>query len=141
MTPVMQTRFGHEIGNCLAACVVSMLDVPELLDELSDVLERAEGWTDQRRLLARWLRPYGLTCVPMLPWDDCCEEFVRGVMCLASGISPRAVGHGVVWMDGLEHDPHPEGGGLRDGPQEYTVIVPLGSPKKTEYKPAGSGGG
>jgi hypothetical protein len=124
MTPVMQTRFGHD-GNCLPACVVSILDMPDALEELSDVLVGAKDWTQQRLRAVRWLRAYGVTCVPLLPWDTCCEEFIRGCLCIGEGQSARGLGHAVVWCDGLIHDPHPDGTGLTTAPETYSVLAPL----------------
>ena len=124
MTPVMQTRFGND-GNCLAACIVSILDMPEALEELSDALSLGEDWTQQKLQATKWLRPYGMVCIPLLPWDPCCVEFVRGCLCIASGLSDRDLGHAVVWRDGLIHDPHPDGTGLKVGPEQYSVLAPL----------------
>jgi hypothetical protein len=124
MTPVMQTRFG-DAGNCLSACIVSILDMPDALEELSDALSSGKHWTEQRVKTVEWLRPYGLTCMPLLPWDACCEEFIRGCLCIASGLSDRGLGHAVVWRDGLIHDPHPDGTGLTTAPESYSVLAPL----------------
>jgi len=124
MTPVLQTRFDHD-GNCLAACIVSILDCPGELETLSDIIAEGRDWESQRLAALPWLRDHGYTCIPFLEWDEYCDEFIRGVLCIASGLSPRGFGHGVVWCDGLVHDPHPEGGGLVHLANQYTILVPL----------------
>lgn len=130
MTPVLQTHLGEE-GNCLAACVVSILDAPELLDELTEVLEGITAFACQRMALAPWLQERGMTCVPIMPWDEHFHEdmrlFLKDVICIASGISPRGHGHGVVWQNGIVHDPYPDGGGFAEGkePYAFTLIVPM----------------
>lgn len=131
MTPVMQTRTGHG-GNCLAACLASIIDMPGALNSITECLIDVEGHTNQRLALARWLQARGMSCVPLQPWDDKfhahIKELLRGVVCIASGISPRGHGHGVVWRDGVIHDPHPDGGGFEDKPYAFTIIFPLKGP-------------
>lgn len=135
MTRVQQTRFNHG-GNCLAACIVSILDRPGELEQLSDIIAEGTDWETQRLAALPWLRERGYTCIPFLEWDDRCDEFIRGLLCIASGLSPRGFGHGVVWRDGLVWDPHPERTGLAQASNQYTVLVPLAADMKSD---SGSG--
>lgn len=122
MARVKQTRFGDPKGNCLPACVVSILDMPEKLEELSDFLDEKTDWMGQRLLLAKWLEPLGFTCVPFLPWEDKCEEFIKDITCIAGGISSRGLRHAVVWKNGLVFDPHPDGDGI-ETVETYTLLI------------------
>lgn len=108
MRPVDQTKFGRPHGNCLPACIASLLHLE--VDDVPAVCEDESGdWLDR---LASWLRPRGLAPLliagappPML--DD--------VFCIVSGKSPRGdFLHATVWRgQTLVHDPHPSraGGG------------------------------
>lgn len=129
MTPVMQTVFGVR-GNCLAACVVSLLDKPEWLGWLTERLDGIRGHEEQRVALARWLRAIGWTCLPVLPYDEHFHDhmalYLLGVPCVASGVSLRGAGHAVVWNEGVVHDPHPSGGGFKAEPYAFMVLIPLG---------------
>jgi hypothetical protein len=144
MQKVLQTRLGDG-GNCLAACIVSILEMHGRLEELSDVMQPAEDWTGQTVLASRWLQHHGWTCIPLVPWDERCEEFIGGCLCIATGISPRERGHAVMWKDGLIHDPHPDGGGLKTHPVEFRILAPLvpvrASNSEEEVVGLGVGGG
>lgn len=122
MIGVHQTRFGDPLGNCLPACVVSILEKPDKLDELSDFMQKKTDWSGQQLLLAEWLVQFDMTCIPMLPWEDRCEKFIEGVICIAGGRSPRGTAHSVVWRTNLLFDPHPDGGGI-DEPDSYVILI------------------
>jgi hypothetical protein len=125
VTPVHQTRFGKGEGNCLAACVVSILDAPELLEELSDALKDTVDWESQGLVLLGWLRAHGKSTIPLLLWSKDAEKHIEGLLCIAEGKGPRGLRHAVVWRDGLLHDPHPDGGGLAEDPDAFAVIFSL----------------
>lgn len=123
MKPVFQDKFGYGKGNCLAACIASILEVP-----LSDIPEpkiSLNNWW----LLNTWLFDQGY----VLAW-------VRGTgeinvdspgYYIANGMSPRGLRHSVIWSkDGLIHDPHPEGGGI-DKPNDFFFIIPC--KQNTDY--------
>lgn len=111
MTPVMQTKLhgkdGAHNGNCLAAALASLLDLPlwmvppfEDMFGRSDWRARIDAWLS--RLLASELKRVEGHVIEDLP------EFY-----IASGLSPRGVRHSVIYRSGaLAHDPHPSGAGI-----------------------------
>jgi hypothetical protein len=125
MIPVDQTRFGDPDGNCLAACLATLLELP--LDEVPHFA--GEGW--QYRL-AHWLGAHGLWALRFAPpqpssLDDAAawlDETVPG-WCIVSGQAPRGLLHATVWQGGeLVHDPHPSRDGILDV-EDVLVLVPL----------------
>ena len=136
MIPVDQDRFGLPDGNCLAACVASLLELP-----LAEVPHFAgERW---RADLDEWLRARGLWALMFVPgaatslaeasaWLD---ATVSG-FCIVSGQAARGLLHATVWRGGdLVHDPHPDRAGLLDV-EDVIVLVPI-DPARS----AGRGGG
>lgn len=131
MKPVMQTRVWrgqepHERGNCLPACIASILE----LDSAEAVLQVQEyfnshdfkhqehefsNWYD---LLDAWLEGRGISLsshgaqyAPETNWYY-----------IAGGKSPRGISHAVVYQNGqLVHDPHPDGGGILEATHFYTL--------------------
>ena len=116
MKPKDQTTFGVPGGNCLSACMASLLhletdDVPYLQ---SDDVE------PQVAKFATWLKQYGLYPMVLGP-----NAHVPGFYILC-GYSPRGRGtHAVVACgDTLIHDPHPSREGIR-GVEKKIVLVPF----------------
>ena len=125
MKPIMQTRFGlpgedgrmaEPPGNCWAACVASILELP--LDAVPDEAEfwrpgmtPRQSWTLYMDHVHRWLHERGLvlieTRVSELFYEGPSDLFTP--YCILSGPSPRnpAVSHAVVGR-GIHviHDPH-----------------------------------
>ena len=111
MTPVKQSKLyapdAIHSGNCMAACLASLLDLPlwmvppfEDMFGRSDWSERVDEWLE-RLFGVRRARIDGHV-VENLP------EFY-----IASGLSPRGVRHSVIYSRGaLAHDPHPSGAGI-----------------------------
>lgn len=111
MTPVMQSKLyakdAVHNGNCFAACLASLLDLPlwmvppfEDMFARSDWFPRVEDWLE-RLFHLRLVRTDGheLAALP---------EFYIG-----SGLSARGVRHSVIYRTGeLAHDPHPSGAGV-----------------------------
>lgn len=117
MKPVDQTTFGEE-GNCFAACVASILELP--IEEVPNfcVAYPHDTWFEE---FNRWLEPRGLACVSMqadvVDVEAFCASAPR-IPLIVDGRSPRGRRHGVVYVDGkLAHDPHPS----RDGIIENTI--------------------
>lgn len=117
MTPVDQTRFGKGQGNCLAACVASLLELP-----LSEVFDIAAGGNDPDYwgIVDRWLTERGLGLVYVSVRREGQEELlgtsvrlVPGAHYMAWGPSARGLDHSVIYRNGqLAHDPHPDRSGI-----------------------------
>lgn len=122
MKPVMQTRFGVGEGNCLNACVASLLELP--LGGPEGVPEENDG--PLRRWL--WERDMGIVWVEKEPNGRINWPY-GGSFFLAAGPSPRnpEVDHAVVYGDHfkLAHDPHPDATGLPEV-TEWGFIVRMG---------------
>ena len=113
MKPVDQTKFGRGAGNCLAACVASLLDLS--IDEVFDIPLGGKD-PDYWEIVAGWLKPRGLALVhmdvdpekgigPVVPW---------GMHYMAWGPSARGLEHSVIYCRGqLAHDPHPDRSGIQ----------------------------
>lgn len=111
MTPVQQSKLyaadaiGN--GNCFAACLASLLDLPlwmvppfEDMFGRSDWHARVDEWLDRIHRV-RLVRTDGHETGQL-------HEFY-----IASGLSPRGVRHSVIYTSGhLVHDPHPSGAGI-----------------------------
>lgn len=110
MQPVKQTRFGHLFGNCFAACVASIFELP--LDQVPHFMVNRnntanECWFED---FGRWLqRTFGSTPV-MLTGE---LGTPSSALCIASGPAKRGFNHAVIWQNGrMVFDPHPDNTGL-----------------------------
>jgi len=120
------TIFEDGKGNCYAACLASILELP--LEEVPNFVTIGE---DMDSAIDEWLAPRGLMRVELVLSD---QEAVNKTLfrlrpggsgfCILSGKSPRKradgrdKGHGVVakcggWGLPIAHDPHPSRDGLR----------------------------
>lgn len=115
MKPVMQTKVGKD-GNCMSACIASLLEVP------IESVDRAEWSDDWLRELDALLDPFGYTYAEFNPQQvfSWCGECLM----IGCGQSPRGLMHAVIirhrvgrkgyhtyeWV----HDPHPEGGWVKE---------------------------
>ena len=105
MVPVTQTIFGAPNGNCYAACLASILELP-----IKDV-PNANGNIDS---VNRFLATRGLGVVRIPYSESAWKTIRRGAWCILFGVSPRELLHAVVGKDGvMVHDPHPSRAGLR----------------------------
>lgn len=122
MVPVHQTQFVAKpgdpkvTGNCMAACVASLLemnleDVPNFAAIEGDWWGEFQAWLYDRGWVA-------LTLDGDYPWPG---------YSAISGDSPRGdFKHLVVGLNGkLAHDPHPSGDGLSGDPSHQWILVPL----------------
>jgi hypothetical protein len=129
MVPVMQTRFGRG-GNCLAACVASILDRP-LADLDFSCADYPQIWDD---VLRGKLAPIGYTFAHVVNYPREKIKVFGSALYIAHGFTDRdppwatpseRVQHAVV-MSGslLIHDPHPDNIGLI-ATREVSFILPL----------------
>lgn len=139
MTPVIQTKVvvrnsNNEIvvnGNCYAAAIASMLDLP--ITEVPNV-EVFFPWSSENRFwddwMNKWLELKGYKIEDAsefkifhedkdLSFEQCLEDLdaqkdrLRGQYYFVSGDSPRGVKHICIYQDGkLVHDPHPTKDGI-----------------------------
>lgn len=133
MKPVQQTILhdpaNGKTGNCIVACVASLLDMD--IEEVPHFLEvgGAQQW---RKHLSDWLLPRGLAyveiwCAQKETYDWYLLEYLRDIgYYTLSGPSPRHQGveHMVIARgDEIVHDPHPSNAGLADGYRWIGFIV------------------
>jgi hypothetical protein len=105
VVPVMQTALGRS-GNCLAACIASLLEVP-----LASVPDsgKANWWDDMRT----WFRTTsGYELIPMAPliagWPLSRQQWAPPGYAIATvtKIGPTKIPHAVVTLSGrIIHDP------------------------------------
>jgi hypothetical protein len=119
MKPVIQTKTEFGKGNCLAACIASILEIE--IDVIPDLKsgENFKGLKDflaERGIVPIWIhnKTLGTSYVGYSPG-----------FCILIGDSPRSekVHHAVVAKPNgygydIVHDPHPEGGGLKGEPHQ-----------------------
>jgi hypothetical protein len=111
MTPVNQSKLyaadAIHNGNCFAACLASLLDLPLwMVPPFEDMFGRSD-WSDR---VDEWLtRVHGFIRVRTEGHVvDGLPEFY-----IASGLSPRGVRHSVIYSAGvMVHDPHPSKAGI-----------------------------
>jgi len=110
MKPVQQTLFGLPSGNCLAACVASILELD--IDEVENFVEKKNWFL----ALCLWLEKRGMTAVrldfakgfPNVAWNF---YMPPGTLVIFTGPSPRGDFHHCVvgqWDGKFIHDPHPD---------------------------------
>lgn len=117
MKPVDQTLFGPENGNCWAACIASILELP--IDEVPNFGIKKTWFPDTWN----WLLERGYASLYFGPGD---ARHVPYCYHIVSGRSPRGDwGHAVVALgEKLVHDPHPDRTFLRGAVEDAWVIVP-----------------
>lgn len=114
MKPAEQTIFGEEKGNCMAACVASLLEFPTEI--VPNFCEDAENWCQR---LQAYLLPFGLDYVEFEINESGKVVVQDGHHCILVGKSPRGdFDHAVVGIvEGTKakivHDPHPSKDGLK----------------------------
>jgi len=122
MTPVQQAETERGRGDCLAACVASVLDLP------GAAVPNFRLADDQWAAMGEWLAGRGLTAL-IASLDDA-PSFPDGTWAIGVGQSPRCetLNHAAVgvveqgrWT--IRHDPHPAGGGLASDPVLLVVIT------------------
>lgn len=104
MEPVYQTIIDKENGNCMAACIASLLELP--LEAVPNFSER-EDWFNY---VDEFLEQFDLEWL-QLKYSRSTELLLRGYYIL-SGDSPNfdGVDHVVIGHNGeVVHDPNPDG--------------------------------
>lgn len=112
MTPVKQTvLFGDNSignGNCFAACLASLLDLPLwMVPPFEQMFAHTQHWSGR---CDRWLeRFFALKLVEVRGHkEDALPEFY-----IACGSTPRGTFHATIYSRGeLVHDPHFSGDGI-----------------------------
>ena len=116
MNPIKQTKFGHH-GNCYAACLASILEIPiEAVPNVDD----GEDWLEH---IDEWLQIcHGYTLLSFHAETFYCVPAVHHIMI---GKSSRGLNHAVVGFQGkIVHDPHPNNKGLITI-EGYEFLLPL----------------
>lgn len=111
----MQTRTAKGEGNCLAACVASILEV----DGGDLPTFDGAGWWDR---FVNWMHHWDV-----YPLRTDGADWTPQGWSIASGPSPRFGGlHAVVAYHGqVAHDPHPSGDGLAGEIEDFIILVPF----------------
>jgi hypothetical protein len=122
--PIHQTEFGWPKGNCYAACVASLMEIP--LEDCPVVPEGEDS--DWNQIWDNWYADRGIARL-VFPYTP--EYLVKGWQILA-GITPREIQdgtgkrpmHAVVGLDGKAvHDPHPDSTFFADAvPAEVEIL-------------------
>lgn len=132
--PVDQTIFATDPdrkGNCVAACVATLLGIP--LDRVPHFIEFGIAYGDSDNvqevsaghhwwaMMLGFLAGHGLWVVEL----DKVTDAEVGEPVLVAGMSPRGVVHQVIYRSGrLWHDPHPSRAGVLDV-REVLAVRPL----------------
>jgi hypothetical protein len=119
MKPLDQTQMaGKGVGgNCVQACVASILELP--MEKVPHFLELAQTPDQWEVAFEDWLEQLGIGNVRLMS-HFCFEGYY-----LCTGPTVRGTKHMCVYFDGrLAHDPHPSKSGLIE--VEWTrLLVPL----------------
>lgn len=119
MIPIQQTVFSVPGGNCLSACVASLLEI-SLLD-VPYFGGDDEWWASLRR----WLQPRGLYALNST-LDASPDAWRPEGYYILAGQSPRGPWLHAVVARGHEivHDPHPSRAGIL-AHKDATILVPF----------------
>ena len=117
MKPIIQTKFGRPDGNCLEACVASIMEVG--IDEVPD-FPCGASWFGK---LEEWAALRGFECI-YVPVHWPIQPVGYYIM---NGPGRRGLRHSVVAHDGIMvHDPHPSGAGLLSVDSYVLLFRPCG---------------
>lgn len=109
MKPVDQTKMSPPDGDCFAACIASILELP--LEEVPNYSQQGEWWNEWDE----WLFSRGLYILEVKRGDDKDEEFVKGYHIITGKSHSGDWNHSVVGLNGkIVHDPNPKRRGLRN---------------------------
>ena len=127
MKKVYQTKFGKPEGNCFPACIASILEID--IDQVPNIHEGKGVWYQKYK---QWLNKYDLDFVALSGWDEQSKDHCPQVYAIVGGISPRGLLHSTVYF-GLDmvHDPHPDGGGVKDITEWIYIVAKFPKLMKT----------
>lgn len=132
MIPADQTNLEDGRGNCLTACVATLLDLP--IGDVPNFIERE----DMFKACRDWLAARGFKMLEFYFSDveQLKEMYFEpyGEFCILSGLSPRkkadggkkyhaVVGKTVGYGVEVVHDPHPSRDGLADEGHRYLRFI------------------
>lgn len=137
MIPVTQTKTGAPGGNCFAACLASLFELPSADDVPNFCYDVPEG-EDWMEPASKWCAEQFGFCLFTLrspegaEWDDTAEYmrsfFARSGAFVIAGVH-TARGrhlHAVIMRDGeVVHDPYPGGSEIVGRPVDWTVLFPV----------------
>lgn len=110
MKKIYQTKFGLPHGNCMAACIFSLLELDIPLESTPDFMTFDDWATAVNDWFKDKMIPYRLLSVEP---NARLLTMIEGSIVIAGGPGPRGIDHAVLWKDGeIIHDPHPAGGGI-----------------------------
>jgi hypothetical protein len=117
MTPVRQSVLypadGIGNGDCLVACLASLLDMPLWMVPPFNQMFARPDWMER---IEQWARTLGYE----FDWLDGHQVDAMPEFYIASGKSPRGVQHAVIYSHGkLVHDPHYSDAGIEDVDHVY----------------------
>jgi len=122
MKPVDQTIFTPQHGDCMRACVASILEWP--IEKVPNFNE--EGHDHYEEKLTDWAKEYGITILDVRIEDkNLLRKAFKGVYLIAFGQSPRFdCDHAVVYRGKfMAHDPHPSRDGLKGKPKGFSLFI------------------
>jgi hypothetical protein len=130
MHPVMQNETEPGRGDCVAACVASVLEIP--LAEVPNFRLASAPWT----ALQEWLAGRNLFAIKVVA-DRMLFHPMPMTFCILTGRSPRRdIGHAVVGQQTecdwhVVHDPHPDRSGLKGEP-EWVIFFGVLQPERAQ---------
>jgi len=120
MKKVYQTKFGAREGNCLQACIASILELT--LEEVPDFCSEFEGEKYYEQFV-KWLNKKGLSALPVNVEDDLNRPNYKGCYLIVGGKNSDGVMHAVIYKDGkLVHNPNKKCEGII--PETVDIIFP-----------------
>jgi len=134
MKRVYQTKFGNIEGNCMSACLASMLElnIEDTLEFETMKTDDGSWWVEMREwLYTKGYSPLEIIWPPGKSKNDIHIFPNEGQICWAIGKSPRGNYLHAVLVEWYEndwivcHDPHPSGVGLAGSIELIGMLVPL----------------
>jgi hypothetical protein len=139
MKPVYQTKFGFPDGNCFAACIASIFELPSA-DDVPNFCSIAEDWV---KAASDWCaEKFGFALIalrypPEEQYADSAAYMMdffghSGAYVICGVRTTRGHLHAVIYRGGkLVHDPHPEGSEIVGRVEDFTILFPLDVAKFT----------